>query len=190
MPITHGAKLAKNTPTCARRSCLRSTAFPRSSIPCTWNTFFAKSIPTVVIFMLDAPIHLSGNQHFHFGTLMPFRVGAPIPLVSSSVNRSMNVASTTGRPTSQPRSSPALTSPQIKPMLFYYSFWLHERRDVKLADFERWRLTLEDDGRESAATTRRIRKLERKLVRKEKALAEAAALLVLKKERASTVCAP
>src|ERR1022692_4596778 len=81
MPITHGAKLAKNTPTCARRSGLRSTAFPRSSIPCTWNTFFAKSIPTVVIFMLDATIHLSGHQHFHFGTLMPFRVGAPIPLL-------------------------------------------------------------------------------------------------------------
>jgi hypothetical protein len=75
-------------------------------------------------------------------------------------------------------------------MLFYYSFWLHEWRDVKLADFERWRLTLEDDGRESAATTQRIRKLERNLVRKEKALAEAAALLVLKKERASTACAP
>jgi hypothetical protein len=36
------------------------------------------------------------------------------------------------------------------------------------ADFERWRLALEDDGRESAATTQRIRKLERKLARKEK----------------------
>jgi hypothetical protein len=32
------------------------------------------------------------------------------------------------------------------------------------------------------ATTRRIRKLERELARKEKALAEAAALLVLKKK--------
>jgi hypothetical protein len=76
-------------------------------------------------------------------------------------------------------------------MLFCYSFWLHERRDVKLADFERWRLILEDDGRESAATTQRTRKLERELARKEKALAEAAALLVLKKQyRASTACAP
>jgi hypothetical protein len=56
-----------------------------------------------------------------------------------------------------------------------------EQRGVKLADFERWRLALEDDGRESAATTQRIRKLERELARKEKALAEAAALLVLKK---------
>src|SRR5450631_3034387 len=31
--------------------------------------------------MVDAPIRLSGNQHFHFGTLMPSRVGASIPLV-------------------------------------------------------------------------------------------------------------
>jgi hypothetical protein len=66
-------------------------------------------------------------------------------------------------------------------VLFCYSFWLHERRDVKLADFERWRPTLVDDGRESTATTQRIRKLEREHARKEKTLAEAAALLVLKK---------
>ena len=43
------------------------------------------------------------------------------------------------------------------------------------------RIALEEDGRESAATTKRIRTLERELARKEKALAEAAALLVLKK---------
>ena len=56
-----------------------------------------------------------------------------------------------------------------------------EREGVKLADFERWRLALEQDGTESAAAIKRIRKLERELARKEKALAEAAALLVLKK---------
>jgi transposase len=56
-----------------------------------------------------------------------------------------------------------------------------EREGVKLADFERWRFALEQDGKESAATTKLIRKLERELARKEKALAEAAALLVLKK---------
>jgi hypothetical protein len=55
-----------------------------------------------------------------------------------------------------------------------------ERAGVKLADFERWRLALEQDGTESAATTRLIRKLERELARKEKGLAESAALLVLK----------
>jgi len=56
-----------------------------------------------------------------------------------------------------------------------------EREGVKLADFERWRLALQEDGRESTATSKRIRQLERELARKEKALAEAAALLVLKK---------
>jgi hypothetical protein len=56
-----------------------------------------------------------------------------------------------------------------------------EQEGVMLADFEQWRLSLEEGGRASAATTKRIRKLERELARKEKALAEAATLLVLKK---------
>ena len=56
-----------------------------------------------------------------------------------------------------------------------------EREGIKLADFERWRIALEEDGGGPAATLKRIRKLERELARKEKALAEAAALLVLKK---------
>jgi transposase-like protein len=56
-----------------------------------------------------------------------------------------------------------------------------EREGVKLADFERWRVALEEDGRGSAGASKRIRQLERELARKEKALAEAAALLVLKK---------
>lgn len=55
------------------------------------------------------------------------------------------------------------------------------REGVKMADFERWRIALEEGGQDSLATTKRIRKLERELARKEKALAEAAALLVLKK---------
>jgi transposase len=56
-----------------------------------------------------------------------------------------------------------------------------EREGIKLADFERWRIALEEGGQGSVATTKRIRKLERELARKEKALAEAAVLLVLKK---------
>lgn len=50
------------------------------------------------------------------------------------------------------------------------------------AELEQWRLALADDGRPSTSTTKRIRALERELARKEKALAEAAALLVLKKK--------
>jgi transposase-like protein len=56
-----------------------------------------------------------------------------------------------------------------------------EREGVKLAEFEQWRFALQDGTRASSATAKRIRTLERELARKEKALAEAATLLVLKK---------
>jgi len=56
-----------------------------------------------------------------------------------------------------------------------------ECEGVAFSEFEQWRLALEEGGRSSTATTKRIRKLERELARKEKALAEVAALLVLKK---------
>ena len=57
-----------------------------------------------------------------------------------------------------------------------------QREGVKLAELERWRLALEEGTTAPKAMTRRIRDLERELARKEKALAEAAALLVLKKK--------
>ena len=67
---------------------------------------------------------------------------------------------------------------------------LLEREGLLLAEYEQWRLALAEEGRASLATTKRIRALERELARKEKALAEAAALLVLKKKtlRASCSC--
>src|SRR6516225_9875578 len=51
MPTRQAGRLAKKTATWSRRSCLRTTTCPRSSTPCTWNTFFAKSKPIVVTFM-------------------------------------------------------------------------------------------------------------------------------------------
>jgi hypothetical protein len=56
-----------------------------------------------------------------------------------------------------------------------------QREGVVQAAYEQWRLALGEEGRASLATVKRIRMLERELARKEKALAEAAALLVLKK---------
>ena len=56
------------------------------------------------------------------------------------------------------------------------------REGVLQADYEQWRLALGEEGRASLAIMKRIRTLERELARKEKALAEAAALLVLKKK--------
>lgn len=59
---------------------------------------------------------------------------------------------------------------------------LLEREGLLLAEYEQWRLALAEEGRSSLAITKRLRALERELTRKEKALAEAAALLVLKKK--------
>lgn len=57
-----------------------------------------------------------------------------------------------------------------------------EGEGVKFAEYEQWRIALDEGGAASASTNKRIRQLERELARKEKALAEAAALLVLKKK--------
>jgi hypothetical protein len=51
---------------------------------------------------------------------------------------------------------------------------------VRLAHFRRWRLALEEAGKESVGMAKRIGKLERELARKDRALAEAAALLLLR----------
>jgi len=57
-----------------------------------------------------------------------------------------------------------------------------EREGISVAELEQWRMSLEEGGMADAVASRRIRALERELVRKEKALAETAALLVLKKK--------
>jgi transposase len=62
-----------------------------------------------------------------------------------------------------------------------------EREGVLLAQLEQWRLALEEEGVAPKAVAKRIRALERELARKEKALAEAAALLILKKKVAHLV---
>ena len=68
----------------------------------------------------------------------------------------------------------ALTGSELSDLL--------RREGVLPAEYDQWRLALSDEGRAAVATTKRIRALERELARKEKALAEAAALLVLKKK--------
>lgn len=57
-----------------------------------------------------------------------------------------------------------------------------EREGVKLAEYEQWRLALSEGGQSASMTNKRIRQLERELARKDKALAEAGALLILKKK--------
>jgi transposase len=58
---------------------------------------------------------------------------------------------------------------------------------VQLGRYRRWRRALEEAGEESVGMTKRIRKLERELGRKEKALAEVAALLVLREPVERTI---
>lgn len=53
---------------------------------------------------------------------------------------------------------------------------------VTLADLEQWRLALGQEDAPASMSNRQIRRLERELARKDKALAEAAALLILKKK--------
>jgi transposase len=56
------------------------------------------------------------------------------------------------------------------------------REGLLLAELEEWRLALAEERGPSRVLTKRLRQLERELARKEKALAEAAALLILKKK--------
>jgi transposase-like protein len=55
-----------------------------------------------------------------------------------------------------------------------------ECEGVKAAQLKRWRLALDEAGEESVGATKRIRSLERELARKDRALAEAATLLMLR----------
>jgi transposase len=55
-----------------------------------------------------------------------------------------------------------------------------QRQGVRLDYFRRWRCALEEAGEESVGMAKRIAKLERELLRKDRALAEAAALLLLR----------
>jgi transposase-like protein len=57
-----------------------------------------------------------------------------------------------------------------------------ERENVLLGEIQEWREALDENGDASQQVFQRLRKLERELARKDKALAEAAALLVLKKK--------
>ena len=58
---------------------------------------------------------------------------------------------------------------------------------VRLASFRRWRLALEEAGEESVGMAKRIGKLERELARKDRALAEVAAVLVLRETIGSQI---
>jgi hypothetical protein len=55
-PNQAGRRSAKTSKTSQRRSCLRTATFPRSSVPWTWKTRFAKSRPLAVTCLWGAPL--------------------------------------------------------------------------------------------------------------------------------------
>jgi transposase-like protein len=55
MPIRQGGRSAKKATTRPRESRRRNTGRPSASTPCTWNTDFARSIPTVTAAMANNP---------------------------------------------------------------------------------------------------------------------------------------
>src|SRR6185437_837465 len=62
MPTKHGGRVAKNFATSARFNCLRIKTAPRLLTPCTWKTCLARSIPTVVTSIADAPTHFEWSM--------------------------------------------------------------------------------------------------------------------------------
>src|SRR5580700_3363621 len=70
MPTVQGGSWAKNFSTAPRRSWRRNTTLPEASAPRTWNTFFAKSKPIMLILSMDGSLVWS-NRHHQSGTLMP-----------------------------------------------------------------------------------------------------------------------
>jgi len=66
MATTQDGSWLKNSSTCAHRIFLRRTACHAPSAPYTWNTFFARSSPTLIISDMTAP--LCGSLQTHLGT--------------------------------------------------------------------------------------------------------------------------
>lgn len=126
------------------------------------------------------------------GGVGPSRLARARGLSAGMVYRWMDKARMVGRMSEQPR-RPDDLSPQDKLRVVTESTRLNDselgeflrREGIHEGDLTRWReeaLGGLGGGRKEQAPSKRIRELERELRRKEKALAEAAALLVLAKK--------
>src|SRR5512134_1528243 len=80
MPIRQGDRLAKKGMTSARRNRLRRTTRPSASTPWTWNTFLAKSNPTVVTFIADGPSRFVASMTTTLWHVRCRRAGAVHPI--------------------------------------------------------------------------------------------------------------
>src|SRR5215470_9975918 len=59
---------AKNVSTSLRLSFRATTTLPAASTPWTWNAFFARSSPMVVIVVMDGPLLVIRRQRSLYGT--------------------------------------------------------------------------------------------------------------------------
>src|SRR5512145_2137938 len=73
IPIRHGGHCAMSSSNFPRPMQRRSTTQPSASTPCTENTFFARSIPTVVTSLMGLPLlvieHAHTRQSWHFDAI-------------------------------------------------------------------------------------------------------------------------
>src|SRR5204863_2746028 len=83
IPTTHAGSCANNSSSLPRRTAFLSVGLPCSSTPCTLNTLFAKSTPTVVIFIAPPPLIDWTRTHFQSGTVDAVRAGGGHSIRSS-----------------------------------------------------------------------------------------------------------
>ncbi len=82
MPIRHGGRLAISGNKSARETLgLTNAGLPLSSTPCTANTFLARSIPTVIMFMTFPSRGVDEMFEIPSWHLLPFAVTSPLPRV-------------------------------------------------------------------------------------------------------------
>src|SRR5882757_854555 len=79
-PMTQGGSCATNDSSLLRPIVRRTSTLPPESTPCTENTFFARSIPTVVTLLTGLPPlgWIETHTHFNFGTDVPLGRGSPL----------------------------------------------------------------------------------------------------------------
>src|SRR5262245_17803652 len=87
MPTRHGGSLAKNANTSLRLSLRATTTLPSASTPWTWNTFFARSSPMVVIVVMDGSSLVIRHQRSLYGTSMPSEAPSTSSRTASNLDR-------------------------------------------------------------------------------------------------------
>ena len=122
IPTRHGSSLAKNDAILSPLTCSFNTVLPLSYTPCAWIRLFAKSMPTVVIVISDAPFI---QWLIRISALAPrcrLRKGASIPLppcvrITYTAVRQIDAFSMTVSLSLRPGRSTEASSPVVPTLL-------------------------------------------------------------------------